>query len=762
MEQNSIEPSDELDLRELFQTLKKYKYSIIFITFLSTIIAFLFAYYKPNIYKSSATLQLESDKKGNLGNDILAQALNGGGDLGNLDTQKAVIKSRFLVEKVVNKLKLNEEYIGVNKYYKKVFFYKDSPIKIDIIKGNNLTFTIIPKSVNSFVLKTYLNNKEYKKEHLFNKLISTKYFKIKVIKDTNSSLDMKKYIVSINDPKYFAESIRDKILVDTPFKQADILEVSYEDYIPQRTKDFINLLSKEYLKQALQRKTQEATFTLKFVNEQLKKIKANLEKASKKLEEFKQKNKTIDVKESITQLSSKLAEYENQSSILKMKIDGIKNIIYQIKKGKLETLTLAGLGVEDQSIGNLIAELQQSLIKQKELLKDYTPSHPEVKKIAIRINQLKSIITKSINNILTNLKAQKRIIDKKLAKLEIKLKKFPKKEQNYIGLERNFLFNEKFYTYLMEKKTETEIKKAATISKNRILDTPLLPKEPIKPKRKLIIIVGLIGGLILGIFIAFLRAFLNDTIENESEIKEKTKAPFLGSIPKFKTTKNERKLIILDEPKSPTAEAFRNIRTNLQFMLKKDKGNVISITSTISKEGKTSIAANLAGALHLVKKRVILINLDLRKPTLHTLFDIPNNKGISNYLTNKASINEIIYKTKYNYIDIIPAGPIPPNPNELIDSKELYELINKLKREYDYIILDTPPIGLVSDTKIIIKNSDLTIFTLRANYSKKDFINLINELYLDKIHLAIVLNDISIKNKGYGYAYGYGYGYGGY
>jgi len=760
---NNLE-EDEIDLKQLYKTIINRKYSILIITLLITLFAAIYAYYQPNIYKADSTLELESEKKGGFSQDILADAISGASS-SNLDTEKEVVKSRFLVQKVVEKLNLNINYIGVNQFYKKIYYYKNRPLNIEFIKGDDLTFKITPKTDSSFLLETTIidnnNELEYKKEHLYSKKIANKYFTIKVNKDNNTTLDMKYYIVSIVNSAYFADSIRDqKLSVSTPAKNADILKISYTDKVPLRTKEFIDELTNAYLKQSLDRKTQEAAFTLEFVNEQLKKIETNLKEASKKLEEFKKRNKTVNVKESITQLSQQLAEYENQKSILTIKLTGIKEVVAQLRKGKLETLTLAGIGIEDQSIGSLISELQQALIKQKELLKDYTSLHPEVKKVSTRITQLKKIISKSIKNILVNLNQRKKVIDNKLKQLQLKLKSLPKQEQDYIGLERNFLFNDKFYTYLMQKKTETEIKRAATISKNRILDLPLLPKEPIKPKRKLIIAVGLILGLILGLIFAFIREFLDNTIKTEEDINSIVAAPKIGIVPHYQEGKTDRALIILDSPKSPVAEAFRNIRTNLQFIIN-DRGNsVIAVTSTVAGEGKTSVSANIAGALSLLKKRVVILNLDLRKPTLHEIFKVSNSKGASNYLSGSISINEAIHKTKYDYIDIIPAGPVPPNPNELIASERLTNLIKALEKDYDIVILDTPPVGLVADSKVIIKHVDVAVYVFRANYSKREFAKLANELYRDQTKLAVVLNDVKVSKKGYGYGYGSGYGYG--
>jgi len=762
MSSNKIE--EEIDLKEIFKIISNYKWSIIFITFLITILAGVFAYYKPNIYQTSATLELEPESKGG-SQDILAQALSG--DVSsNLETEKEVIKSRYLVHKVIKELNSTTNYIGINKFYKKIYFYKDSPLILRLFRGEELGYKVIPKTSTSFILEVKgVDDKgnffEYKKEHLYGKRIKNKYFEVEIDKKKNVPLNMKEYIITVYNSLYYADFLRNNLSVSTPSKKANILRITYNDYVPQRAKDFIDTLTKEYMKQALERKTQEATFTLDFVNKQLEIIKKNLKEASKKLEKFKQRNKTVNVKESITQISTKLAEYENQKSILALKIQAIRELVKQIRRGNLSTISLAGTGIEDASLSKLIGELQQSLIKKKELLKDYTPSHPDVQKVEARISQLRVMISRSIRNILANLQQQQGIVIQKLKRLEKKLKSLPKQEQDYIGLERNFLFNEKFYTYLMEKKTETEIKKAATISKNRILDSALLPKEPIKPKRKLIMAIGVILGLILGLVLAFIRAALDNTIKEESDIKNKTTAPVVGVVPYYKGAKSERRLVVLESPKSPEAEAFRNIRTNLQFMVKNRRHNVISVTSTVAKEGKTSITANLAATLHLLKKSTIILSLDLRKPTLHKIFEVSNIKGVSSYLSGNAKKEEIIFNTQYEYIDIIPSGPVPPNPNELIASEELSKLIDELKGKYDYVLLDTPPIGLVADTKVIVQHSDLTLYVIKANYSKKEFLNLINELYeKEKISLGVILNGVKVSKKGYGYGYGSGYGYG--
>ncbi len=328
-------------------------------------------------------------------------------------------------------------------------------------------------------------------------------------------------------------------------------------------------------------------------------------------------------------------------------------------------------------------------------------------------------------------------------------------------LQRKFSVNEKIYSYLLEKRSETAILKAATVSKNRIIDTALLPGAPIKPKRKLIVLVGMILGLIVGIALAFLRAFLDDRIKGEEDISHATNVPLLGMIPHIKEKDAAEKLKVVISPKSAVAESFRHLRTNLQFMEREKKSHIISVTSTIGGEGKTTVSMNLAAIMSMAEKKTILINMDMRKPTLHERFGLENVRGMSTLLSKHTSLAKVIQHTEYTHLDVITSGPVPPNPSELIQGDLMEKVLEKLSEVYDVIIMDTPPVGLVTDARTLMHLSDTSIFVLRAEYSKKGFIKGIDELYKhDGIRgLGILLNDMKMDRSGYGYSYGYGYGY---
>ena len=760
MQKNHIE-EDEIDLKDIFRTISRYKFTIILTVIIGTLLSAVFAYYKSNIYQASSTIQVSTTNSKVNSNDILQDAIMGGVVSSDIDTEMAILKSRSLIQEAMNSIDLVTHIWEVNKFKKKTELFLDSPIVIDMKKGQGYLFKATPINDKSYNLEVKGVTKngikfEYKGTKLFGKEVKHRNFEFTITKTGSPKIGVE-YQFIVYEPNYYADELSKKsISVSQLGKKANILKLSYKDSVPLRAKQFVDTLSHVYMKQNIELKTKEATQTLKFVNKQLDIIEANLKKSEKKLEEFKTKEKTIDISMTAEQISKTLSEYEAKLSIIDMQISILKNTLNKIKKGVgLDTLTIVGLDIDGaDGISGLIKNLQQAMLERRALLSDFTMIHPKVKKITTRIANLKRMIRQSISNILKSLKQKRNLIKRQMAKYQKQLQKLPKIQQNYLGLERKFTFNEKFYTYLLEKRTETQIKKAATVSQNRIVDKALLPKEPIKPNRKLIVAVGLILGFILGIFIAFLRAFLDNKILSVDDIEKNTNVPVIATIPKYKTKKGERRLLVINRPKSSVAEAFRTLRTNLQFMTKGEGSKVIAVTSTVASEGKTSIASNLGAVIQMLGKKVIILNFDLRKPTLHTLFDLPNTKGLSIYLSGHAKLNEIIIHTNIENLDIITAGTVPPNPSELINSDKAIELIEKLKKEYDYVILDTPPIGLVTDARILLTNSDAVLYVMRAEYSKKDFIKSINNIHKegDVKSMGIVLNGVE---AGHGYGYGY-------
>ncbi len=484
-----------------------------------------------------------------------------------------------------------------------------------------------------------------------------------------------------------------------------------------------------------------------------------MQSSAKNLEDFKKQSKTVSLSAKAETVVKRSAELEAQLADISLKKEVIAALYNQVKSGKgLENISIVGMGDDGKTFMSMVKELQDAIIQRKSLLQDFTPAHPDVIKLTNTIKQLKKSITLSLKNILTIFKEKEKLLKNSIRQENALIGELPENERILTKLKRKFLVNEKIYSYLLEKRSEVAIAKASTINQNRIVDSAIIPEKPIKPKRKLIVIVGGIVGLIMGIFIAFLRAFFNDKVESKEDIENATSVPIVASIPHISKDSNE--LVVLKSPKSVVSESFRAFRSNLQFMAKKKSGYVVALTSTISAEGKTTVTVNLAAIISLTGKRVVILNLDMRKPTLHEKFKLPNSKGMSTLLTNSSSLDEVIQNSGYENLDVITSGPIPPNPGELIESDEFEETIERLKSMYDIVILDTPPIGLVADARTILNYCDVSLYVLRYSYSKKEFIDNINRLKSEDIKgLGIVFNDIKASKKGYGYGYGNGYGY---
>jgi len=341
------------------------------------------------------------------------------------------------------------------------------------------------------------------------------------------------------------------------------------------------------------------------------------------------------------------------------------------------------------------------------------------------------------------------------------MKKLPATEREYINIQREFDLNNTVYTYLLEKRAEAGIARASAVSSNRIIDrAEVFNSYRIKPKPKQNLIKAVALGFFIPVLLIFLIDFLNNKIIDKKDVEKSTQAPILGCI-NHNTYKSE--LPVNEKPGSTMAESFRSIRSNLKYFLKDNENAVIAVSSTISGEGKTFISVNLANVLAILGKKVLVVGLDLRKPRIHKMLDIENNKGLSTYLSGIDKYNEIIQKTAIENLYYTPAGPIPPNPAELIESQKMKEFFDKARKEFDYIIIDTPPIAVVTDALLIASLTDMYLLVVRQRYTSKNTLGLIQELYRNKTlkNIGIVINDISVSGYyGYGLRYGYSGGYG--
>ena len=766
--------NDEIDLKDIFKTITRHKYIIALLAIIFTICSSFIAYTTPNVYSSFATIELQEESNKMSTEDALKQAFSGGSV--NVENQIEVLKSKSLADKALKNMSVDVRYF-ITKNYRLHEFYKNSPFIVtnkvldDVIYGK--TFTLTPIDENSFRLQIKpisnfskkgvfvflgietLQEEElitYDKVHTYDEEIASEWFTLAVKK--MSPIENKEFTFSFVDPKTAAETYYSEFDVTQVAEKASILKVTIQDSVSLRAKDLLNNLFKAYLEQELDRKTEVANLSLDFIDNQLEEINKKLKVSETDLESYKESNDVIVLSDKAQTVSKQLVEYESKLQEIAVEENILTNLLQYITNNQnLSGLTVGSISFADPALATLVKDLHELASKKDTLLVDYTEVHPDVQKLNQTIASARRQILASLQSNLKQLQQRKSSINELIGGYKRSLETLPKQERELTRLSRHFSVNEKVYSYLLEKRSETAILKSSTISNARVLDEALDFIKPIKPKRALIVLVGFILGLIVGLAYAFMREFFNNTIKNTEEIEKYTTIPIYGVIPLNKNKKTS----------SIFLEAFKSIRTNLQFLPKNESSRIISITSSVSGEGKTTTAAKLAEVIAQTGKKVIVLDLDLRKASIHKEFDLANNIGMSNFLTNQNSLEEVTKKTSNEFIDVITTGPLPPNPSELILTDTMKNILNQLKGLYDYIIIDTPPVGLVTDALILMNYSDITFTITRANYTRKEFIKNLDRLAKEHSHnhVGMILNGVEIGEKyGYGYGVSYGYGYG--
>ncbi|MFK5938713.1 MAG: polysaccharide biosynthesis tyrosine autokinase [Sulfurimonas sp.] len=768
--------NDEIEVKELFRIISRYKKSIIFLTLSFFIMSLVYAYYKPNIYSSYSSLEIQkSSRQGVDSTDFMLKAF--GAQNNNLDNNMGTIQSRFIVQKALETLDLTTRYYEINFLQKKTELYKDSPFvvsvseidddmyykNIELHPINKDTFRLLIKPISVYSKKGILSQLGIKKleesdkisvdkVYKYGETINTAWFTITVNKI--GTLNLSKYTFTFVYTDDLYDIFASGLSVQQHSEFASILDLYFEDTVSLRAQEITNAIVDTYLYEGLKRKAEGADSTLKFIDSQLDNITEKLNRSATDLEKYKFTHDVINLSGKASLDASKVSDYESEELQLQTEINILSNLQQFIEKNKdLEGMTIGAIKYADKNLVDLVLSLQKMKENKDLLLVDYTELHPEILKLTKTISSTKRAIKYTLKNNLQQLNQRNKDLKRMIKKYHKSLNSLPAQEKALAELARPLKVNQQVYQYLLEKKAETAILRASTIPSAKVIDHARDQYLPIKPKRMLIIAIGTILGLLIGITLAFIRNALITTIQNAEGIERITDLPIYGVIPlnKDKITKNIYN------------EAFKSIRTNLQFLPGDNQNQIISITSSVSGEGKTTIASTLAEMLARGDKRVILLDIDLRKASLHTVFNLRNDIGMSNLLTMQNSLEEVTKETNIYGLEMISAGPLPPNPSELILSKVFVNLLKTLREKYDYIVIDTPPAGLVTDATIIMNHSDITFAIVKANYSRKEFVENIDRL--SKEHsdnrMGIILNGTEI-GSGYGYGYGasYAYGYG--
>lgn len=743
--------------------------------FLCLVFAFLYLRYTAPSYEASTSILVKDEKKGGMLSELSAfsDLGLGGGSVNNVDNEIEILKSRTLVESTVKRLNLNIS-LQVEGNVVDRDIYGDSPISIyflnktELFDEANVTLKLDLLSDDGFALE----NAKVDEDEVENVILSSKkQFKfgekiptsIGVLIISKTAFYKQNYIgkdkpirIIISPLESVTASFRNKLSVEPISKTSSVVNVSITDPVQEKAEDFLDTMIQIYNADAAEDKNFISENTSKFISERLALITEELGGVEQDVETFKKANRLTDIESEAKLFIQGSNDYDKKGVETEIQLNVVSSLLDFIKKSTNADLLPTNI-ITDNGAGGLISSYNQLVLERNRILKSATTENPSVIKLDAQISSLKANVATSLRRMQSNLQIQNRDLKSQESILNSKIGKIPVQERQFRVIARQQKVKEELYLYLLQKREETAISLAATEPNARVIDVAKANKVPVSPKKKIVYLAGLLIGLLIPFGIIYGHDLLDTKIKSRLDLEGKTPIPFIGDIP----TSDDTYELIKADSRTSSAEAVRIVRTNLEFMLTKvpeGMAKTIFVTSTFPAEGKTLVSVNLAATFALSGRKVLLVGMDIRNPKFMDYFAMPNF-GLTNYLSsNDTDVNKYIIKhNDYDNFYILPSGVIPPNPVELLMGKNVDKLFDILKKEYDYIIVDTAPVSLVADTLLVAKNADTFVYVMRANVLEKRMLSIANTFYKEKKlpNMCIVLNDTD-STKGYGYGYGYG------
>jgi capsular exopolysaccharide synthesis family protein len=736
---------------------------------------FLYLRYTPPIFESSSIIQIKTQNQAKQILDV--------GSVNETDKSLAeaveVLRSRVFLKRVLSKLPLKIGYFAEGTF-KESELYQGAPFNVDVTniakEAYGTKIYIDFENETTGKISYALDGKIFESDYINDKWLSMPHFQLRInvlnyidIQNQQNAVKKNSFYFVINDSNAILNELFGKLQVQLINEDAKTVKVSLVDYNPLKASEVVAKMMDEFNEFDKETKSKSSQSVIDFINQQIDAVFESLKISETSIQDFKKNNRVNEKDDSrsvyainrFNAIDDQLINLQFDEGIItkiETKIQNISNIDpYQLMS------MLAGTAIEMQ-LKPVLEALHKLLIQKEEMRYTATDVSEAIKNIDYQINIQKNLLKESIKSLKENLTKKREELQRKSIELQSSISKPSENDIEYNRLMRLFTINDKYYNLLLEKKTEYSISNAGFVSQNIVLDPASPSFDPISPKPKIAYIIAILVALLLGLILIFARYLSHNEISSLNEITKHTQASIsiLGIIPKHKEDIPVSQLLIDKNPKSLIAEAFRSVRTNLQFISNTPGSKIIALTSTISGEGKTFVAINLAGIIAYSGKKVVIIDLDMRKPKIHIGFSADNSIGMSTLLIGRDILENSIQKSSLENLHFITAGPVPPNPSELIISKKMDDVLDQLKLMYDVIIVDNPPVGLVSDGIAMIQRADYPIYIFRADYSKRNFIQnvdrLFNEVGIKK--LSVILNGVDIERKNYGYNYGYGYGYG--
>jgi capsular exopolysaccharide synthesis family protein len=753
----------EFDLDLAILVLKKNKMFPILLILIALSLSYIYLRYTKPVYESSAVIQRTSQDEGKRILDI-----DGFDQESDLSEDVELLRSTFLLDKALRNLTLGISYYSEGEILTEEKYLQSSyHITLLELKDSSLVGTPISvENSNDNINLSYMaNGKPEKISIKQDEVVENEFFRL-IFKVNNqkqffqSSKENSLYFV-FNNYENLTSRLHPSLNVFALNREAGTIQVSFKSNNRQLSTDVVNSIITTFFEYDLEKKRQSSANILDFIDSQLDTVFSKLKESEVAIQSFKDGSSVKDPEYVANQVLEKSSELQNQLMDLDFEIELIEDVENSVQMSdRIEIYkvipAVTGTNYESLVVAEL-EELHELLVRKEDLSYSVTPDNDILKKVESNIASQSDNIFRILKSIKNQLKFKRNSIQQKIFEIEGKLYGIPEKEMELSRLNRMFNLNEKYYTLLIEKKTEYAISKAGYTMDNMILKAPN-DAVLISPNRNLVYTASVILALLIGIIYLLIRYLTFNEIHEAEELKRllEPSVGFIGVIPKVDMKSDTSSLLVDDQPKSVLAESCRHMRSNLGFILNQDDSNVIAVSSSVSGEGKTFVAINMAGIIAMTGKKVLIIDLDLRKPKVHFGFNKENKEGMSSILAGKAKWQDCVQKTNLEGLNIITAGAIPPNPSELIIGKTLDTVIEEFKSEYDTIFIDNPPVGIVSDGISVLNKADCPIYVFRANYSKRFYTQRVNELVTSNQipKLFVALNGLELGRKGYGYGYG--------
>lgn len=763
-----------------------FKYTIHWPWFVACILlcmagAWLYLRYTPPVYNISASVIIKDNDKNSKASSGMADLEDLGfySSINNFDNEVEILQSRTLIKKVVEELDLYISYAAKSSFHD-IELYKSSPVKVWITPEEAqklpapayINLTLQPS--NKLNVKITIGEQEYSKQ--FDKLpalLTTPSGTFSFTPaDSTIAKSEQKIMATVSSPRSVAGSYRGALSIEPTSKSTTIAQISVKSTHTQRGMDFINKLVEIYNRNANDDKNEVATKTAEFIDERINIINGELGTTEQELKTFKRDAGLTDLKSDAQLALSENSEYEKKRAENSTQLRLVQFLAsYANNPDHAYEVLPVNVGLTDTGLTELINRYNEMLLERKRLLRSSQENNPVVVNLDASIRAMRSNVLTTINSVQRGLAITQADLERQAGKYAGRITNAPGQERQLVNISRQQEIKAGLYLMLLQKREKNAITLASTANNARIVDEALADAIPVSPKGKMIYLVALILGVALPVAVIYIiELFKYKIIERRADVEKITSLPIVGDVPFSENKSSEGAIVVHENQNDLMAETFRNVRTNVLYMMKSNE-KVILVTSTTTGEGKTFIASNLAVSLALLGKKIVIVGLDIRKPGLNKAFQLSRKEqGISQFLANPehTDLMSLVQVSNINpNLSILPGGPIPPNPTELVARESLPQAIDILKKHFDYIILDTAPIGMVTDTQLISRVANASIYVCRADYTHKADYTLINELGEQKKlpNLCTIINGLDMKKKKYGYYYGYGkygkyYGYG--